>query len=226
MPERRAATSAFPSTTAGACSAARRGPSRAGRSARGPEGRPRVPETGRSPSRRVSRPRPVVGPGARDRWRARPRARRASRSRITRRIEADPERLANSGVDVLLERHLGRVGEVVGEHAERLVRVDTAPPRLRDRRRPLRTAAPRCARAGGARSSRAARPARRGRRRLPPPQRARECCHRLRDGGETNDAARIAVRRGRRPSRSTTPAAANSTGQLVDLAKCLHARRY
>ena len=58
-------------------------------------------------------------------------------ARIAGRVESDAERVADSRAHVLGERHLGVLGDMSGEHAERLVRVDAPVTRTGDRLAPL-----------------------------------------------------------------------------------------
>ena len=60
-----------------------------------------------------------------------------SGARIAFGVERDPERLDDRGAHVLGERHLRAPRHMLAEHAEPLVGVDPATPRLRDRRAPV-----------------------------------------------------------------------------------------
>ena len=223
----RAATSACPSTTAAACSAARRGPSRAGRSGRGREARRTAPGTGRSPSRPASPPRRVAARAAHVRWRERPRATPASREPGSP-VGSRPrlERLADGRAHVLGERHLGALGEVAGEHAERLVRVDPAPaPAARSGSVPSKGSPDVCA--SRWRTVEPGGPA--GSSRSTTPSSAATSAASAATGFETEasrtGAVRIAERR-RCPSAIDDARGCELDGPAVDLAKCLHARRY
>ena len=146
-------------------------------------------------------------------------------ARVAVRVEADPERRADGSPHVLGERHLGTLGEMVGEHAERLIRVDAAVARAGDRRLALerksgcvreQVAHGRAGRTGGL--VEVDHPLLRG-------DEHRERGDGLGHRGKSNGECGIAVRRGASVLIDDTRCR-EVDRPAVDLAKCLHARRY
>ena len=79
------------------------------------------------------RARRAAARAARGRARARPPASRACPRPDGRRVEPETERRDDRLPDVVRERHLRALRDVLAEHAEALVRVDAPPPGRRDR---------------------------------------------------------------------------------------------
>ena len=145
-------------------------------------------------------------------------------ARIARRVETDPERRADRLAHVVRERHLGTPLEVCGEHAERLVGVD--PPVLGraigsvpSNGRPdvcesrCRTVAPR----GPAGSSRSTTPS----------SAAMSTASAVTGfDTEASRTARPASPRVTHAGRIDDPGRGELDRPAVDLAECLHARRY
>ncbi len=138
-------------------------------------------------------------------------------ARIAGRIESDAERVADSRAHVLGERHLGVLGDMSGEHAERLVRVDATVARTGDRLAPLEREP------GRVREQVANRRARRAGRLVEVDDpflrgdERRERGNRLRHRGEPNGARRVATRRSD-PVRVDDSRGREVDGPAVDLA--------
>ena len=148
-----------------------------------------------------------------------------TRTGVAARIEPDAERAAERLAHIVGERHLGALLEVRRQHAERLVRVDAAMLGPRDRLRALER------QAAGVREKMANRRARRPRRfvqiddALLGRDEDREGRHRLRDGRQSHRMRRVAARR-HLATWIDDARGSELDGPVVDLAKCLHARRY